>query len=88
MISSKKICNIYIVTVKISKLCLTFWVSNCGKILLFNAASWSSVTIIAVRDIADVSNYIALSRIVPYMDISRKKILMNAFLGHSLITVP
>ena len=76
------------VTVKISKLCLTFWVSNCGKILLFNAASWSSVTIIAVRDIADVSNYIALSRIVPYMDISWKKILMNAFLGHSLITVP
>ena len=76
------------VTVKISNLCLKFWVNNCGKILLFNAASWSSVTIIAVRDIADVSNYIAPSRIVPYMDISRRKILMNAFLGHSLITVP
>ena len=30
----------------------------------------------------------ALSRIVPYMDISRRKILMNAFLGRRLITVP
>ena len=30
----------------------------------------------------------ALSRIVPYMDISRRKILMNAFLGRSLITIP
>ena len=30
----------------------------------------------------------ALSRIVPYMNIPIRKILINAFLGRSLITVP